>query len=356
MKSIGVSPAQLAEMYSYHPAGAVTAKPLQITRQGYDQYSNWVTGVGTMDADYGAYGEKLGVYSMVGPTTGSTSTYSFTPLRTSVWFTGTLIWEGAAAVYRDAVGTNRAGGARFYPYGDEITSTSNDRSKFATYNRDSFSGCDYADQRYYASTYGRFNTADPYGASGGPSDPGSWNRYSYVEGDPINHLDRQGLCTEDIDGDFWDGAYETIPMEAVYYTPGSCMGDPTFQAVYSTVGAVLKGVFLMAPPPTTTPPIPTCTITVYERGVNGSTLLNQLGITHAYIVLTNSTNPTRPEIFEGQEDTNGNLVANGAIFTGQPGGCLPDDKPATDVYDMREAVAGPRYAAGWLFFRMTLPE
>ena len=43
---------------------------------------------------YGAYAEKLGVYSMVGPTTGSSSTYSFTPLRTSVWFTGTLIWEG----------------------------------------------------------------------------------------------------------------------------------------------------------------------------------------------------------------------------------------------------------------------
>ena len=118
------------------------------------------------------------------------------------------------------------------------------------------------DQRYYASTYGRFNTADPYGASGGPSDPGSWNRYSYVEGDPINHLDRQGLCTEDIDGDFWDGAYETIPLEAVYYMPGSCFGDPTFQAVYSTVGAVLNGVFLMAPPPppptTPPPPPPTC--------------------------------------------------------------------------------------------------
>jgi hypothetical protein len=35
----GVNPTQLAEMYSYHPAGAVTAKRLQITRQGYDQYS-----------------------------------------------------------------------------------------------------------------------------------------------------------------------------------------------------------------------------------------------------------------------------------------------------------------------------
>ena len=89
----------------------------------------------------------------------------------------------------------------------------------------------------------------------------------------------------------------------------------------------------MASPPTPTPPIPTCTIAVYERGLYGSTVLNQLGITHAYIVLASSTNPTRPEIFEGQQDTNGNLVANGAIFTGQPGGYLQDDKPVTDVYE-----------------------
>ena len=29
-------------------------------------------------------------------------------------------------------------------------------------------------------------------ASGGPSDPGSWNRYSYVEGDPVNAYDPVG--------------------------------------------------------------------------------------------------------------------------------------------------------------------
>jgi len=50
----------------------------------------------------------------------------------------------------------------------------------------------YADQRMYASTYGRFNTADPYQASAGPSDPGSWNRFAYVGGDPVNYQDRSG--------------------------------------------------------------------------------------------------------------------------------------------------------------------
>jgi RHS repeat-associated protein len=48
------------------------------------------------------------------------------------------------------------------------------------------------DQRFYASTYGRFNTPDPYKASGFTTDPASWNRYAYTRGDPINRVDRTG--------------------------------------------------------------------------------------------------------------------------------------------------------------------
>ena len=40
---------------------------------------------------------------------------------------------------------------------------------------------------------GRFMPADPYKASAGASEPGSWNRFSHVEGDPINFVDPQGL-------------------------------------------------------------------------------------------------------------------------------------------------------------------
>jgi hypothetical protein len=36
-------------------------------------------------------------------------------------------------------------------------------------------------------------TPDPYQQSAGPNDPGSWNRYAYVAGDPINRFDRNGL-------------------------------------------------------------------------------------------------------------------------------------------------------------------
>lgn len=70
---------------------------------------------------------------------------------------------------------------------------------FGTYTGHGFTYLDYADQRFYASSYGRFNTDDPYRASAGGSDPSSWNRYSYVGGDPVNFTDRSGLNRDAID-------------------------------------------------------------------------------------------------------------------------------------------------------------
>ena len=60
-------------------------------------------------------------------------------------------------------------------------------------NRCPLVGLDYADQRWHAPGAGRFLTADPYQASGGAAEPGSWNRYGYVGGDPANYHDRSGM-------------------------------------------------------------------------------------------------------------------------------------------------------------------
>jgi RHS repeat-associated protein len=155
---------------------------------------------------YGAQGERLvanmqlwgpmEIYNPQGQLTGWNAWFqSGTGV---VWFAGMMISDGNT-VYQDRLGTNRAGGARFLPYGEEIGSTSNDRVKFATYTRDSFSGLDYANQRFYASGYGRFNTPDPSTASIKPGSPQTWHRYSYTVGDPVNHNDRRGL-----DGDGCD--------------------------------------------------------------------------------------------------------------------------------------------------------
>jgi RHS repeat-associated protein len=92
----------------------------------------------------------------------------------------------------------------YVPYGEERTPTTQDMPKFGTYERGA-SGLDYAVNRHYSSTWGRFTSADPYQASAALTNPQSWNRYAYVQGDPVNARDPLGLASEDIGDDFSDG-------------------------------------------------------------------------------------------------------------------------------------------------------
>jgi hypothetical protein len=51
-------------------------------------------------------------------------------------------------------------------------------------------------------------TADPFGGSAKPQNPSSWNRYSYVENDPINKNDPSGL--EGVPTDPYQGLYDLV--------------------------------------------------------------------------------------------------------------------------------------------------
>jgi RHS repeat-associated protein len=181
-------------------------------------------------------GELLGTYGSVTNNAG----FSFLPGSTNIWFGGKLIWGHVGPVYQDRLGTQRYDStssfttgtvSRFYPYGEEITSTSNDKLKFGTYTRDSYTGLDYADQRFYASSYGRFNTPDPYGASAGPSDPSSWNRYSYTSGDPVNRSDPEGLEDDGgSDGCYYNGMWVSgcdLPIGIQRFAPITAFGRAT---------------------------------------------------------------------------------------------------------------------------------
>jgi RHS repeat-associated protein len=103
------------------------------------------------------------------------------------------------------VGTDRLGSfGKYYPWGQEKPSaTANGTEKFTGYFRDSETGLDYAEQRYHQPGMGRFLTPDPYQGSSEPDNPGSWNRYSYVGGDPIEYKDADGReeCDPNEDGD-----------------------------------------------------------------------------------------------------------------------------------------------------------
>jgi RHS repeat-associated protein len=82
---------------------------------------------------------------------------------------------------------------RTLPYGEtwipENTPSTNDK-KFTTYQRDSESGLDYAMNRYYGNTTGRFASIDKGAAK--LHRPVTFNRYLYTGSDPINHSDPDG--------------------------------------------------------------------------------------------------------------------------------------------------------------------
>jgi RHS repeat-associated protein len=64
--------------------------------------------------------------------------------------------------------------------------------RFTTYERDK-DGSDEAMHRRYTSRRNRFDQPDPSDGSYDLSDPQSFNRYSYVQNDPVNFIDPTGL-------------------------------------------------------------------------------------------------------------------------------------------------------------------
>src|SRR5262249_52151343 len=85
--------------------------------------------------------------------------------------------------------------ADFYPFGGErpITNSCPQNYKFAGKERDLETSLDDFGARYYSSALGRFLSADPLLNSGHPSDPQTWNRYSYALSNPLRYEDPTGL-------------------------------------------------------------------------------------------------------------------------------------------------------------------
>ena len=61
-------------------------------------------------------------------------------------------------------------------------------------------------------------TPDQSSTNNDPSNPGSWNHYAYVNGDPVNLNDPAGLFTEGDDGD--DGGGDPGPGDQGGHSPG----------------------------------------------------------------------------------------------------------------------------------------
>ena len=121
---------------------------------------------------------------------------------------------GTASVIADALG-NPVECSYYYPYGGMQSSTGSDPNhyKFTGKERDSESGNDYFGARYYASTMGRFMTADPTRLSSFFDDPQTWNMYSYAHNNPLEYVDRNGKWPTSVHNQIIDLAFPNLSPE-----------------------------------------------------------------------------------------------------------------------------------------------
>lgn len=113
----------------------------------------------------------------------------------------------------------------YYPFGERINTSSGDArsevngyalscgfdQRFTAKERDDESGLDYFGARYYASSLGRFTSADAPLVGQSPDAPQSWNLYRYVQNNPLRHIDPDGRCGTDLNcwEEFGSGVADT---------------------------------------------------------------------------------------------------------------------------------------------------
>jgi RHS repeat-associated protein len=107
---------------------------------------------------------------------------------------GSVVWVHQDPVAKsqrltDTAG-NMAAGVELDPWGGETNRSWNQTRqphKFPSYERDG-NGSDDAQARRYHGYWNRFSQPDPFDGSYDLSNPQSFNRYSYVQNDPVNFI------------------------------------------------------------------------------------------------------------------------------------------------------------------------
>jgi RHS repeat-associated protein len=111
----------------------------------------------------------------------------------------------------------------YYPYGGEVPATSaTGRSgscwtdvpetlRFTGKERDAETGLDYFGARYFSGAMGRFTSPDPGSAGAVPSNPQSWNAYSYALNNPLRLIDPTGMYSEESGDDGRHNLLQNLP-------------------------------------------------------------------------------------------------------------------------------------------------
>jgi RHS repeat-associated protein len=211
--------------YTYDSAGNMTGFNDGVTGQKYYTYDgeSRITTTGGYSYTYDANGMRVRKYQTASPNNwteyiyfgsnviaekdqaGVWTDYIFAGGKRIAKAPGVIATTGTEYYHSDHLGsarlmTNASGGvvtnsiATMLPYGQQYEAATNDNHyKFTGKERDTESNLDYFGARYYGSTMGRFLTPDPLLNSGQPWNPQSWNRYTYVENNPVKYIDPTGL-------------------------------------------------------------------------------------------------------------------------------------------------------------------
>jgi RHS repeat-associated protein len=261
-----VSTGSSAIFYSYAPGNSRVWKGTGsfVTNSsggsGQCNTAQWTTDEVTF---WGVTGQKLATYQLTESPNSwfSACDYSAAATGTDYYFGARLIKNPSGWLYPDRQGSI----GKYFPYGQERPyATMNGTEKFTGYFRDSETGNDYAVNRFMTPGMGRFITPDRGTGGAVATSPGSWNKYAYTGGDPINHVDRQGADYTDDDPTLWDESpgfdlavalVELDPDTPCAGDVGTDPDDPTCEAYLG----MLFPSFFATPPADPTPPTPTTT-------------------------------------------------------------------------------------------------
>ena len=194
--------------------------------------------------------------------------------------------------------TNATGGvveeSDFYPYGGErvITDTLDNNYKFTGHERDTESDLDHTEFRKYSANLGRWHSPDRH--RGKPSDPQSWNKYSYTAGNPINRVDPNGADWVDVFNDLINSIFAegyrclVIPDPFTGEYPEYPSG-PSCGVIYW-----VPWIPLLLPQPEPEPEPPPTPVPVYVKAISDCTQPYELGgtireISYAAFVAGGST-------------------------------------------------------------------
>ena len=112
-------------------------------------------------------------------------------------------WLGTTRVQVNSAGSPELS-CQSLPFGDPqvpCTSPTATEQFYTGQERDSETGNDFFQARYYASNTGRFLSPDPSGlAYVNPADPQTFNLYGYVENNPLRFVDPSGQNTCTLNG------------------------------------------------------------------------------------------------------------------------------------------------------------